>query len=127
MFDYAGFLSGTCGFSVSAVKERNLLTEEELLDSEGNNLKKYDTDIKDVMIKYNNGKFELVSSINSCYYKGDVNRDGEITQEDVQLIYDYLSDEENYALDKEQMYLADFTKDGNVLSNDAIEISTYIK
>ena len=61
-FDYAGFINGTCGVLVSTLKEKNLVTEDELKDSEGNII------IKDEdKVKYDNanGKYILDNGIDT--------------------------------------------------------------
>lgn len=58
-FDYESFLKGNCGISISNLKEKELLTEDELLDSEGNVI--FDDE---VIVSYdsNNGKYIIGGS-----------------------------------------------------------------
>lgn len=61
-FNYNNFLNGNCGITIAMLKNANLITEEELLDSNGNIL--YNDDIR---IKYNaNGYYQIDTTINIC-------------------------------------------------------------
>jgi len=53
-FDYAMFLNGECGISIKNLKDSNLLTEEELLGSDGKIIYE-DT----VFIIYNNKEYKV--------------------------------------------------------------------
>lgn len=63
-FDYDSFLIGNCGIEISWILDSDLITEEELLDSEGNLL--YE-DYYVVVYDKNNGTYKVDSSINACY------------------------------------------------------------
>lgn len=63
-FDYDTFLLGGCGISISMLKSKNLITEDELLDSEGNLI--YEDDVK-IIYNKSEGVYELGnSSITVC-------------------------------------------------------------
>jgi len=130
IFSYKNFLSGNCGIVVSEIKEKNLLTDSELLDSEGNEINitigEETFKIKDVMIKYNNGNFEFVSldDIKACWLVGDVNQDGTLSQEDVQLVLKHVG--RQITLDEEQLKFADANEDGSVDSADYQHIDKII-
>ena len=69
-FDYDSFLNGTCGIKVSDIKEKELITEDELIGSDNKQIViKYDdnstVNIENAIIKYNNsvGQFEYENII----------------------------------------------------------------
>lgn len=61
---------------------------------------------------------------NSDYVLGDVNRDGEITQADADLVNNFYVG--NTALTEQQIKAADVNKDGKVTPADATKIQQYI-
>jgi len=75
-FDYDTFLLGNCGIPVSKIKEKELLTDDELLNSENKKLNvkvvKADgtgtviIDIENAIVKYNDGVFEF-ANVRECY------------------------------------------------------------
>ncbi len=63
------------------------------------------------------------NSVNG-YLLGDVNRDKKLTEEDAQLINNYINS--SIKFDDEQKEIADVTKDGKVNNYDSLQISRYI-
>ena len=63
-FDYSSFLDGTCGININKLVEDNLLTEDEIRDSEGNDLFDNDNAFK---VKYNkDGTYSIDKDVSGC-------------------------------------------------------------
>lgn len=129
-FEYASFLTGRCGIAVSKVKEKELLTDDELLNSENQKLNvEYEdgtviADIENAMIKYNDGNFEF-GDVRACYKKGDVNRDGVLDNDDVQLILN--ASVGSIEFDADQKVIGDMNDDGEILAGDALDVMQIIE
>lgn len=122
-FEYNSFLLGKCGIPVSKIKADDLLTDDELLNSQNKKLNvKYSngtviSDIENAMIKYYNGSF-IFSPIRECQKRGDVNKDGYLTNADVELLMN--ASVSLIEFDAEQKAIGDMDNDGEITASDAM-------
>ena len=63
-FDYSSFLNGTCGINISELVDENLLTEDEIRDSEGNAL--FDNDNKFKVKNNKDGTYSIDKEVVGC-------------------------------------------------------------
>lgn len=62
----------------------------------------------------------------SGFLFGDVNRDGILSQDDIELIEKYIKSKKGSKLDNEQIKLCDINKDNNVDNADVLQLKKYI-
>ena len=115
----AALLNGGLGKNILFRKQTNdmLFTIMFEWDSNLDEDKVYDYDYEIVLMKY--------KISNTEYTLGDVNGDGEITQDDLTMINNYLL--KTTALTEQQFIAADVTKDGKIDSADVNKLNKYIQ
>lgn len=120
--DYANVMaltSGGIGKQVIIRKQSNDMLLKAWFQTEGNlaeSMTNYSYEYKIILMKYQIASTE--------YTLGDVNGDGEITQDDLTMISNYLA--KTTALTEKQFMAADVTKDGKVDSADINKLNQYL-